>query len=118
MRRNILVMLSALLFMALMVAASPAQAQVTVNNNTACAIVVCPPRSGGCVTIPPNSSVLVNISCATSARIMLCNQAIAVPPGGCLRNVQVGVGCCADVCFDVVNCTVDITPTAGPCPCR
>ena len=117
MRRNVLVALSAMLFMALMVVASPAQGQVTVNNNTACDIIVCTAR-GGCITIPNGSTVVIPISCATAVRIRVCGQDVAIPPGGCLFNVPVGVGgCCADVCFNVGTCTIDVNPTPGPCRC-
>ena len=41
---------------------------------------------------------------------------VVIPPGGCVKNIQVARGCCVDVCFDLWKCELQITKSAGPCP--
>jgi hypothetical protein len=117
------VVIAAIVFLVLPCAPAAAQCNVvTVNNRTACSITVCVANGGGnqqCVTVAGGSSGSIPApGFPGTPSVRICGQLMPIPPGtGCLFNVPLANGCCADICYDFVTCTVTATPTAGPCTC-
>lgn len=99
-----------------------ASAALAVHNNTRCAVFICATTTGGatvCATVPANTHAKINVTCPLPVvSITVCSTTLAVPPGGCLTNLLLPGGCCADVCFDNgPACVLTINPVAGPCTC-
>lgn len=46
-----------------------------------------------------------------------CGGFVSLNPNPCNFNVKLQGGCCADICYDPIACTLTITPVPGPCNC-
>ncbi len=114
-------LLAAVLSIGSAVRAAAQTGPLAITNNTACAVTVCFDSPITCITVGPNSSTTVQVSCNGRFAIQICGALRRIGPSHTfLSNVNVG-GCCADVALSpgFVACTwfLSIDPAAGPCPC-
>jgi hypothetical protein len=97
--------------------------RVTIINNTHCTVtvwIVCPTHVIGPITVPPGGIVHVPLPATCNpirVATLVCGNRTLIPNSGCLNNVPVANNCCADVCFNPLNCTVTFTQVNGLCLC-
>ncbi len=106
---------------------------LTVNNLTGCFINICIVDLGNgngnvtCVGVPAGGVAFAAVTPGAPVvgiRNGCCfygfQPNIAPPPAWFAPNVTLAPGCCCDVLFDDLTCTINIVPTAvpPPTPCR
>ncbi|MBS1913582.1 MAG: hypothetical protein JST22_16465 [Bacteroidetes bacterium] len=70
-----------------------------------------------CITVEPGTTQRHEApDGATGIGVETPKGPVVIPPGDCVKNIQVARGCCVDVCFDLWKCELRITKSAGPCP--
>ncbi len=103
-------------------ASAQEQGSLSISNNASCAVTVCGPKGGNCITISPGSSITLQVPCeVTTLTVEICGKLRKMSLGECLTNVSIG-SCCANICYvpGIRACTafLSIDPSSSlRCPC-
>lgn len=123
-------MLLALFISAFTIASSTAaQAQcpnVTVINNTACAVSGCLVTTAGnfCFNVPAGGAVILPspvIAYRATGIVTICGTffpfSALAPFCTAAFNSSPAIACCTVACWDPATCTLTLNPAPAPCPC-
>lgn len=102
-------------------ASAQQQGSLTISNNASCAVTVCGPKGGNCITISPGSNITLQVPCDyTILTVEICGKLQRMSLGECRNNVNIGA-CCANICYvpGIIACTsfLSIDPSTLRCPC-